>query len=171
MRQFFSIIAVLLTMLAPAVSHAETKEPTFEQYRIEKIFKGKPAPVDLKSTPGASQFRTVLREGAKEGPNFAGKYTIIEWGCGTGCSSIAVVDATTGRVVFPKEISPVSFPGLPEGDQLMDKYDIKFRKGSRLLIVHGIPSPETNVGSYYYIWQDGHFKLVFSREWETTFNK
>jgi hypothetical protein len=168
-----SILSVLLACMMTLSASASFADnvPDFGQYPVKEIFKGTPAPIDLKSTPGASLFRTRLREGAKKGPNFAGKYTIIGWGCGTGCTVLAVVDATTGRVVFPKEIEPVFFVGLPEGHQLTDKYDIKFQKDSRLLIIHGIPNQKTNVGSYYYVWQDGHFELIFSREWETEFNK
>ena len=46
-------------------------------------------------------YRTRLREGAAEGPNFAGRYTVVIWGCGTGCAQMGVVDSKTGRVYFP----------------------------------------------------------------------
>ncbi len=165
------ILAVLLISLVPTVLNAEPNEPTFEQYRIETKFNSKAAPVDLKSAPGASRFRTVLLAGAKKGPNFAGHYTIVEWGCGSSCTSIAVVDVINGRIVFPDEISPLFFPGLPEGNQLVDQYKISYKKDSCLLIVNGIPSNKHKVGSYYYQCKAGKFKLIFSREWETKFNK
>jgi hypothetical protein len=70
----------------------------FRRHPVAETYEGTPAPVDLGSDPLARQFRTRLKEGAKEGPNFAGLYTIIEWGCGTNCQQVAVVDARTGRV-------------------------------------------------------------------------
>lgn len=80
--------------------------PRFEQYPARDPFTGTPAPVDLSSAEGARQFRTALREGAAKGPNFAGHYTMVEWGCGTACQSFAVVDARTGRVTFgPRPLS------------------------------------------------------------------
>jgi hypothetical protein len=169
-KRSISTISLLLAMLLSSLSHGETKAPTFEQYPSETIYKGKPAAVDLESAPDARRFRTVLREGAKKGPNFAGHYAIVEWGCGTSCATIAVVDVKKGHVFFPK-ISPLGFPGLEEGNQLMDQYGTSYRKDSRLLIVNGIPSNKNKVGSYYYIWEAGKFKLIFSREWESTFNK
>jgi hypothetical protein len=41
---------------------------------VHKSYRGKPAPVRLES-PKAKLYRTVLRKGAKGGPNFAGHYT------------------------------------------------------------------------------------------------
>ncbi len=70
----------------------------FRRHPVSEAFTGIPAAVDLESHPLARQFRTRLTEGAKQGPNFAGRYTIVEWGCGTNCQQVAVVDARTGRV-------------------------------------------------------------------------
>src|ERR1035438_1603912 len=39
-----------------------------------------------------------MREGAAMGPNFAGHYTIVTWGCGSSCVSAVVVNANTGAV-------------------------------------------------------------------------
>jgi hypothetical protein len=74
--------------------------PTFAGFPVREIFTGTPATVDLASDPRAGTFRTRLRRGAAEGPNFAGHYTIVTWGCGTDCQVTAVVDARTGRVAF-----------------------------------------------------------------------
>lgn len=72
--------------------------PRFEDYAVEDVYRGRPAPVDLASAEYGRTFRTMLREGARSGPNFAGRYTIVEWGCGTGCQIVVVVDARTGRL-------------------------------------------------------------------------
>jgi hypothetical protein len=58
----------------------------------------RPAPVRLESAPYGQMYRTKLREGAARGPNFAGHYTVVTWGCGTGCQILAVVDARTGQL-------------------------------------------------------------------------
>ncbi len=162
----------VLSIITASISPAQNKQPSFEQYPVNKQFNNSPAPVDLKSAKGASRFRTVLREGAKKGPNFAGHYTIIEWGCGSSCTSIAVVDAITGRVVFPEEIAPLFFPGLPEGKKLMDNYNLDYKKDSNLLIIKGIPSKKDKVGSYYYLWTEGEskFNLISAEVWDSKFN-
>jgi hypothetical protein len=71
--------------------------PSFEQYRVTRIYRGKPAAPVLR-TPEDREYRIRIRKGASEGPNFAGHYTIIILGCGTQCSSFVTVDAATGRV-------------------------------------------------------------------------
>ena len=71
--------------------------PQFEHYKVNKIYKGKPA-VPVLRTPDDREYRTRIREGAKAGPNFAGHYTLIIIGCGTECASFVIVDAANGRV-------------------------------------------------------------------------
>jgi hypothetical protein len=74
--------------------------PRFEDYPARGTFTGPPAPVDLASAAGARRFRSALAEGARKGPNFAGRYTYVQWGCGSPCQSFAIIDARTGRVTF-----------------------------------------------------------------------
>ena len=49
-------------------------------------------------TAEARRFRTMIREAAAKGPNFAGHFTVAEWGCGAGCVSVAIIDAATGSI-------------------------------------------------------------------------
>ena len=46
-------------------------------------------------------YRTVIREEAGKGPNFAGHYTVIRIGCGAATVCLAIADARTGKVFFP----------------------------------------------------------------------
>jgi len=39
------------------------------------------------SSPEWREYRTMLRKGAKKGPNFASHFTVVQWGCGTQCST------------------------------------------------------------------------------------
>jgi hypothetical protein len=59
------------------------------------------------SSGEARTYRTVIREGAKAGVNFAGHYTVVTIGCGTSCIRAVVIDRMTGKVQF----TPVG-PGL-----------------------------------------------------------
>lgn len=46
--------------------------------------------------------RTRIVEEMQTGPNFAGRYVVLQLGCGSGCSSVLVADVSTGRVYdFP----------------------------------------------------------------------
>ena len=69
------------------------------RYRVTEQFESKQAPLDEASHTDARQFRTALREGLKQGINFAGRYTIVTVGCGTACQVHYVVDRSNGKVL------------------------------------------------------------------------
>ena len=99
---FFFAVAILVV---PGTAMSESEQflsyylyDDFRRHPASKIYAGPPAPVILETDALAKQFRTRLTEGAKSGPNFAGAYTIVEWGCGTNCQQIAIINARTGRV-------------------------------------------------------------------------
>jgi len=71
--------------------------PSFETYSVP-LFKGKLAEPDFSSNDEAKQFMTRIKEGCKQGVNFAGQYTLIYWGCGTACQYGVVVDRKTGKI-------------------------------------------------------------------------
>jgi hypothetical protein len=97
------LLAITFVMPAQNVQQAQPNSattvavPQFDQYKVNKIYKGKPA-VPVLRTPEDREYRTRIREGAKVGPNFAGHYTVIDIGCGTECASFIIVDAANGRV-------------------------------------------------------------------------
>lgn len=69
-----------------------------------------------------SNFRTRIREGMRDGPNFAGHYTLIQIGCGTACTFVIVTDNRTGR--------PASFPRGGEDNLYLD---LEYQLDSRLV--------------------------------------
>jgi hypothetical protein len=82
---------------APAPSSRDTL--FFEDFpAADSSVKIRPAPVLLESAPYGQMYRTKLREGAARGPNFAGHYSVVTWGCGSSCQILAVVDARTGKL-------------------------------------------------------------------------
>ena len=99
------LFIVVATLVVPGTAIPESEQllsnylyDDFRRHPVSEIYTGVPAPVVLEKDPKAKQFRTRLTEGAKHGPNFAGIYTVVEWGCGTNCQQVAVVNARTGRV-------------------------------------------------------------------------
>jgi hypothetical protein len=105
-------------------------------------------------------FRTRIREGAAKGPNFAGYYSIAEWGCGSSCVSIAVVDAKNGNVYA----GPFGILGygsvLRYADVAESNYEpLSYNLSSRLLIVRGCPE-DKNCASYFYEWKGSTFRLL-----------
>lgn len=142
-----------LTVSIAMILVGDERLPRFEDYPVTAIFKGTPAAPKLR--PGDRLFRTRIREGAARGPNFAGHYTIAEWGCGMGCVSIAIVDASDGRIY------DAPFTALAWGKALMNGefQPVDYKLNSRLLMVRGCPEEE-NCGSYFYEWTRSRFKLI-----------
>ncbi len=124
------------------------KTPSFKDYPVKDIYKGKPAPVDLSSHPEARKFRDRLRYGAKQGPNFAGHFTVVEWGCGSPCQNFAIVNAKTGKVYM---------------SNIATSFGTKYQLNSNLLILDPDIPPETN-GIYgkttYYVWKNGKLRKL-----------
>jgi hypothetical protein len=140
--------------------------PSFADFPAppEKI--GKPAPVDLSSHPEAREFRTQIRSDARAGPNFAGHFTVVGWGCGSACLQWGVVNAATGAVWFEPGLSVVSVDHVADESRPapgvdMDFYNLRFRLDSRLLIVLGAPQEdEAREGVGYYLWDGRTFALL-----------
>jgi hypothetical protein len=101
-------------------SNAQTTAlPRFEDYSSIQAFAGRPAPVVLASARYGRTYRTRLRDGAQGGPNFAGAFTVITWGCGSSCQVSVVVNARTGVL---------------SQQTLRTTNGVEFRRDSRLLI-------------------------------------
>jgi len=64
------------------------------------IFEGEPDKIDFSTIPSLNNFYTTTSKQAAEGPNFAGHFTFIRWGCGTDCISYTIIDAITGKSVL-----------------------------------------------------------------------
>ena len=92
---------IRLGMILPAwaATSPSSAPPSFADYPAPESFTGVPAKVDFASNPEMRSFRTRLREGAAQGPNFSGELTVVSWGCGTACQSSAIVSARTGKIV------------------------------------------------------------------------
>jgi hypothetical protein len=136
--------------------------PAFDAYPA-KPEKMQPSMVDLASHPRARRFRTMLREQEKAGPNFAGHYTIVAWGCGTTCIQFAIIDARTGKVYFPPHIDAVTYnhvafaPNEPEPPF----GGLRYRVDSRLLVVIGAENDvDAAEGITYYEWTGAELKRL-----------
>ena len=95
------------------------------------------------------------RNGAKKGPNFAGHFTVVQWGCGTTCLTGAIVDATTGKVFH----LPPLLKGRTVGFEAMW---LHFRLESRLMIVC-TDCREEYIGGCdqrYFVWNGKSFTEV-----------
>jgi hypothetical protein len=145
-----NLIALTLILILSVGTAAGQAWP-FQQYPAT-VLHAVPARPQLE-TPLAKQHATIIRKGAKQGVNFAGRYRVIDWGCGSSCGVYIIVDVRTGRVFEPPEISRGVDLGIAGPE---------FRPDSTLMVVASCPMPEVygvkNCERKFYRW-DG-FRLV-----------
>ena len=152
LKPYFLALLLITSIPLTTITSQAANLPTFQQYRSTERSNRRPAPVNLNS-PGARRFRTVLTNGAKQGPNFAGHYTVVIWGCGTSCQSMAIVDAKNGRVYMQGVTAEAG---------------VKYQINSRLLIVN----PPEELASYgankpdwlysrYYVWENNRLRQIY----------
>jgi len=142
----------------PGTQKNRAAPPSFADLSTTDRFEGKPAPVKI-VTRQARTYRTMLRDSANDGPNFAGHYTIGQWGCGSGCVQFAIIDAKTGDVYFPPFY--VSIVAGPEEKMEDIPEPLQFKPDSKLLIVTGARN-EKGGGVYYYKWENNRLALITS---------
>ena len=153
------VLAIVLPLSSVLIAQ-EQSQPNwalnFGQFPVKTLYKGKPAPARI-VTNSDRYFRTRIREGARKGPNFAGHFTIVEWGCGSGCLSSSVIDAITGRI-YPMAFGPLLLPYT--GTESGRSYEgLVYRLNSRLLIADGCPE-DKSCGMYYLEWNGSRFKQL-----------
>lgn len=131
-------------------------EPDFGDHRVE-VSTAAPKPIRFEGNRDARMFRTRLREAWRGGVNFAGHFIYASWGCGTGCVQGAIIDTKTGIVYFPEELQGMGF-GF--SDEPIPDEPIRFRKDSKLFILHGrtADAGENAPNVNYLVWQGTKFE-------------
>ncbi|MEJ8803784.1 hypothetical protein [Pontibacter sp. H249] len=118
-------------------------------YDVGNMYRGRLAPLDEKSHTDAATYRTALREGMKQGVNFAGKYTVVTIGCGTSCQRHYVINRENGKIL----------------DEMQSSVGAKYNANSHLFIVN--PPDSTinyqecsNCTPEAYTFENGKFRKV-----------
>jgi len=142
---------------AAATTRAKTSAPPrFDDYPAREVYTGRIAPVIL-DTKRARRFRSRLREDSRQGVNFAGHYSVVFWGCGTGCAQLAVVDAKTGRVYWP----PIDYMDIPSPPEDAATPHPNFRADSKLLVLtRDRYDGRGGYTAYYYLFDKNRFRLL-----------
>lgn len=154
-------LIVLLFIAFSTICNAQ-KLPYYSQFPA-KAEKKTAKKVNLESHSEAKFYRTNLKNAlANSEVNFAGKYILTYWGCGSGCTQGAIIDVQTGNAFFPVELQGVYAGGIELGDHDM----LEYKKNSNLLIIYGYAGRgfksenKTQQGIYYYQWNGKAFKLL-----------
>jgi len=88
-----------LTFTHGDISKTVKNLPKFEDFPAEQSSTDIADDIDWKSDKNAKIFRTRLRKGLAQGPNFNGHYAVIMYGCGTMCQGNFIIDTKNGKIV------------------------------------------------------------------------
>ena len=161
-----TIIASILLIVSASTAaqrgglNASNNDPwSFEHYPVVADFKGKPAE-PLLLTHGERNYRTQIREQARTGPNFAGHFTLVKWGCGSPCLAFIIIDAKTGTVYDP------GFPVACANENGMDA-SADYKLTSRLLITTGF-SEKAGCGTGFFEWDGKRLHRIHFEPWHSS---
>ncbi|WP_135417915.1 hypothetical protein [Methylobacterium nonmethylotrophicum] len=118
MRMRAGFVVLITALMAPFSLSAQ---PALDRTPVSEVYTG---PKRLPDFSGSDReyrsYRSRIVEGIKAGPNFAGQYSLIVFGCGTGCRLVMLADVKTGQ--------QYKFPLGGEDDMYLD---LKFNISSR----------------------------------------
>jgi hypothetical protein len=147
----------------------DRKAPSFAAYGVPIPQLAETPKLDLKNSPTARMYRTLLRQEVSKGPNYAGHYRVAVWGCGTSCANFAIVDLETGRLIELEDFYATStvyfglddkavFPDSQSGDLAFG-----FRADSKLLVILGdLNEDQSHEGAFYFVLEAEKLRLIHS---------
>jgi len=123
----------------------------FDTYKVP-IYRGKLKDPDFKTNSNVRLFISRIKEGCKEGVNFAGHYTLVYWGCGTACQYGVIVDRRTGQIF----------------DNFTSSLGVEFRADSNLIIFNAELENSNSkylqlehfTGVKIKVWKENEFKML-----------
>lgn len=174
MRSLLVLATVLLAACNPAAAPAERPETPpsapaaastiadlrtmdFAAYPAEAYAGERRMPDFSGAASEYRVYRTLLTEGAAQGPNFAGQFALVQVGCGAGCNAVYQIDLATGGV------SEITFaPSVNEIDSRAD---------SALLKARWFIAPEGGNAEWIchyenFVWRDGRLNSIGQAEAE-----
>lgn len=122
-------LTIAIAAVAAFTAAARADQP-FDSHPVGSVYHGPPAMPDFhRRDREFNDIRTRIRNGIKEGANFAGRHRVIQIGCGSGCTFVVVADISTGQVY--------RFPHGGETDQMLR---LEYRVSSNLLRAWWVPN-------------------------------
>lgn len=149
-------------LLIQPVQAQQSWTPTATDYPAVKVPAGLISEPIINS-PNKAYFRTRLREGSSQGTNFGGHYALLQWGCGDGCTTFFIVDELNGSVYEP------GFHLTQPKSGSDDSFGFQYKPDSRLLVMEGCRSNNTETcGKYYMLWTGSHLETLMREPLPTT---
>ncbi len=161
-------VGMAAVLAAPPAASADERPPGFGDHPGAARFVGRNA-VPVVATAELWRFRTMIRNGARQKPNFDGHYIVTTWGCGSDCEMGAIIDAISGKVTSLPVVA-----GSPQ-DASPESSHFDYRLDSRLLVMHGMIGEEPPMGSHYFTFDGAKLiplKTIVKpeKQWETPGN-
>ena len=151
-RLLIGFVTVAATMLQLSESWAATY--SFETFAVSPVYEGKTHLPDFSGRDKKYRdYRTRIRDGLKEGPNFAGRFSVVQFGCGTGCSFVYVANNESGEVFE-----------FPRGGENNIYLQLSFTVGSRLLIAQWGDFDTDTCNVEYFEWTGRTAKLLETKK-------
>ncbi|WP_155248966.1 hypothetical protein [Rhizobium leguminosarum] len=139
---------------APKSPQAPFTKPEAADFPVERVYGGKTAKPDFSgSNAHFRDFRTRIRQGMAGGPGFAGEFSVIQFGCGTGCSAVIVASNKTGQ--------PYSFPRGGEDNMYLT---LKYQLDSRLMVAQWGSYDSGKCIMEYFDFANGIWSAIAKRE-------
>ena len=132
----------------------------FDDFGVEPIAKPRSdqAGVGKDQAFNRRQFDQNVRLEAAKGPDFAGRYVVVQWTCGTWCVNSIIADIRTGKKYDPP------FAGVVGCERATGEHNTVERKAdSRLIVVRGrleLREGEGPCATFYYVWQQDRVRLI-----------
>jgi hypothetical protein len=145
-----------------AAIYADDSE--FEKYKSESNLTLVPHSPILDSED-KREYRTILREESKSGPNFNGHYRIVHWGLGTGVMEWAIINLKTGKVTMNGSVGSCWSPNIVKKTRKYIDGWFEFSISSSLVYLYKCDNPSPMVTNTFdirdvFIWKDGKLKLL-----------
>jgi len=116
--------------------------PKFEDFPAKEIYTGQPVAVYYENSPKMKEFdenggasggyKSLITDEVAKGPNFNNHYRLIDWSCGSSCRAAAIIDVSSGEIVY----SP--FIGDKNNRPNFDPWEnLNYQVNSSLLVVNG----------------------------------
>jgi hypothetical protein len=144
------LLAIVVGAAAFNANYAHAAAYSFEKFAVTPVYKGSTHFPQFKGRDRLfNDMQTRIRGGLKEGPNFAGKFSVIEVGCGAECRGVFIADNKTGQVFnFPR--------GGEENTGLGLLYDID----SRLMVAQWKDYDADACNIEYFEWTGKEARLL-----------
>ncbi|KIQ02991.1 hypothetical protein RU07_10490 [Agrobacterium tumefaciens] len=123
-RGLSTVVVAAIAVMAHA-NLADADSFDFSSFQVRTFYQGKAKAPDFKGRDAnLAPFGTRIKDAMKSGVTFAGEFSVVQFGCGTGCTTVVVANNRTGRLY-----------SFPRGGEFNQGLTLEFKPSSNLMLV------------------------------------